>query len=239
VSNILDRCNVLTARLAKLRELEAQRLQAEQLEGRRRELEEQRQLLMVATARAQVLTARGHLQAASWPDVSASRAALVRVANRFRQDPAQIASGRDYKALLEFCGRAVQSLESAVMAAWTKIQAEADPVSEQLLQQLSQVPGQVRAVEQVRSMRAHLRALGATPPANLADYDAFQEAANALASVWTGLDHRDLPDSVIQFLRAAQAPGGAPVSLWTGEVRAWLEEHGMLEQVRLQLRPGR
>lgn len=239
MNNILDRCSALTARLSQLRDLEAQHSKAEQLEVRRRELEEQRQRLMVATARAQVLTVRGHLQATTWPDVSAARAALARVTAKFQQDPGQIASGRDYKVLLDLCGRAVESLESAVVAAWTTIQTETDPVNEQLLQRLAQVPGQAGAVEQVRAMRAHLGTLGATPPANLADYDAFMEAANALASFWTGLDHRDLPDSVIQFLRAAQAPGGAPVSLWTGEVRAWLEQHGMLEQVRLQLRSGR
>jgi hypothetical protein len=238
MSTITERCAVLTTRLGKLRQLEALHGQAEQLEERRRELEGRRDCLAIWVARAEVLAAHEHLNASVWPDVAGAKVALARVREKVRADPTRIAAGRDYRNLLDGTDRAVQALKEEVETAWSQVRTTVDPVDERLLQRLAEVPGQAAAVDEVRSLRNDLYGRSVIPPATLDDYAAFMRAAAMLADAWRGLDHRDLPESVLRFFKAAQSPAGAPEALWTAEVRTWLDEHDMLNSVRLYFRGG-
>jgi hypothetical protein len=234
-----SRCEALKQRMVALRRLEALHTQAKQIDTRRSELEARRLSMAAAALRAAVLKERGHLDGASWPDVSDATAILTRVRDRLVENPGEITAGRDYKQLLERTEQATKALDGAVSVAWSSVRNAASPVDERLLQRLALVPGQAVAVANVRALNAELQRLAANPPATTEAYDAFDRAAKAVLAAWRALDHGDLPESVVAFFKAAQNVDGAPEALWTDEVRAWLRTHGMLSGVRLHYRGGR
>lgn len=239
MSTVSVRCEALSKRIDALRQREAMQGQAEKLEQRRFELEQTRGRLAISIARTSVLVDQGHLDISVWPDVAETRAAQSHVREKLVEDLARLASGRDYKIMLAGAGQATSALEDAVSAAWAAVQSDADPVDERLLQRLDQFPNQARAATHIRELRAELDQLGMHPPVTAGEYASFAKVRDTLAEAWRNIDHGNLPESVARFFKTAQSPGGAPVSMWTQDVSAWLAQNGLLPSVRIHFRGGR
>jgi hypothetical protein len=66
------------------------------------------------------------------------------------------------------------------------------------------------------------------------EFKKMEGLIESLKSAWANLSAENVPDSVLQFLRAA-ANQGASLDLLTPEVQAWIEEHGISDSLRIRL----
>lgn len=231
----IERSKSLRARVNELQTLERLQGQAESIQTRVDELRSRRERLGIAFARGQTLIAKALLASESFPPVETAVASLSRVIKRAEDDPAAVSKGKDYSNLLEALDRVADTLEELVDEAWSRFVERCDPVEEQLLHRLVQVPGQAPQVRRVRDLRDAFQQVVQEAPASAEQYDAALEAADTLRRAWESLDHGDLPDSVLAFLNAARSRNGAPADLWTDEVRLWLEGHNLLRSIRIFL----
>ncbi len=232
---VIERCKSLRARVNELQTLERLQGQAESIQTRVDELRSRRERLGIAFAQGQTLIAKALLASDSFPPVETAVAGLSRVIKRAEDDPAAVSKGKDYSNLLEALDRVADTLEQLVDEAWSRFVERCDPVEEQLLHRLVQVPGQAAQVRCVRELRDAFQQIVQEAPVSAEQYDAALEAAESLRRAWESLDHGDLPDSVLAFLNAARSRNGAPSDLWTDEVRLWLEGHNLLRSIRIFL----
>lgn len=239
MTTVVERSQQLVARLVAAERVQKLQDQAEELEKRRQELLVARTAFQVMLARAQVLVRHDVLDRGAMPDMSGTLHALGKVKAKLADEPRKLTSGRDYRNLLEGAQRGRRELEAEVTGAWQAVVEAADPVDQRLLDRLGRVPGQEGAVASVEQARDSLLALRASPPESNGDWLRFRALEQKLKEGWAALDTSDLPDDVVAFLQQAQSPQGAPEVLWTTEVRAWFDKHGMLSGVRLHLRGER
>lgn len=238
MTTISARCAALSDRIGRLKQRQALRGQAEELQRRRTELETARVRLAVALAQVEVLVGRGTLEQPPWPDTTRLLDSLGRVSERLEKAPSELTKGTDYRLVLSEAERVAATFGDVTAATWAGVVAANDPTNEQLLLRLELVPGQETSVARVRTLRGSLVALGEAAPTTEATYDQFLDVARALGSAWEALDHGDLPDSVLKFFKAAQRRAGAPMSLFTAEVQEWLDEHQMTVPIRVHFRSG-
>lgn len=236
MTTVVERSQQLVDRLIAADRMQKLQDQAEELEKRRQELFVARSKFQLMLTRAQVLVRHGVLEGAAVPDMSGALRALGKVKEKLADEPGKLASGRDYRNLLEGTEHGSTQLDSVVTSAWTEMVASANPVDQRLLERLRQVPGQEEVVERVEQTRDKLLELRDSPPTSDDDWLKFRALEQELKEGWTALDSSDLPDDVVAFLQLAQSPEGAPEALWTIAVRAWFAKHEMLSGVRLHLR---
>lgn len=233
MTSIVERCTGVSARIESLEQREALQGQAAVIEERRLELEGMQQQLAVVLGRAFTLIEDGCVGVDSIPEVDPIRDLVAAVRQRLAGDATRLAAGRDYKKLLKGLEDLRRKVDATVTEAWTTRRHAADPVDAQLLERLAQVPGQAPMIARVRALQEKLRELGTYPPGDTMSLASFDAVAKDLASTWAGLDLGDLPEAVVRFFRQAQSLKGAPESMWTDEVKNWLDEHDMLTSVRV------
>ncbi len=232
---LIDRSKSLRTRVNELQTLERLQGQAELIQTRVDELRSRRERLAGTFARSRVLMAKDLLTRGGFPPIETAVASLSRVVKRAEDDPAAVNKGKDYSNLLQALDRVADALEALVETAWNRFVERCDPVEEQLLHRLVQVPGQAAQVERVRQLRVAFKDLVQEAPLSSEQYELALEAATSLRSAWGLLDHGDLPDSVLAFLNAARSRNGAPADLWTDEVQLWLDTHNLLQSIRIFL----
>jgi hypothetical protein len=239
VASILEQCGEVSTRIDALEQREKLQAQAEVIEAHRRELESIKKLLVVVLGRAKTLLEDGCLPADSMPEVGSMRELIAAVRVRLASNPAGLASGRDYKKLLTQLEGLHEKTDATVTEVWAARRDHADPVDARLLERLQHVPGQAATVARIRALLVQLREIGKYPPGDAASLATFDAVAEELGSTWSGLESLgELPEAVVEFFRLARRPEGAPESLWTDEVRTWLEQHDMLGSVRVYFGKG-
>ncbi|MGE0322131.1 MAG: hypothetical protein AB7K71_02620 [Polyangiaceae bacterium] len=230
----MERCAALRASLERLAAAKESRSKAEALEERRKELEKARIALATAVAPAQVLREHNHLSASSIPDVSKALDSCGAVQERLDADPTSITNGRDYKNLLTRLSEVAHALKTSVQSSWQSVVSEHQGPDEASLKRFEFFPGQKHTVQKIRELRQALEAETKQLPATAADYDRFQLAYGALQQELLKLDPEAFPEDVLRFFRAAQHANGAPIALFTSDVRDWLAANGWLDGVRVR-----
>src|SRR5690606_24388913 len=120
VPSVLDECTTIAARLDALEQREKLQLEAETMEERRHELEQEQLALSSELRRALALVGDGCLARDQLPEASGIRELIANVRERLSKDPTQLAKGRDYKKLLASLASLRTALADSVESAWTR-----------------------------------------------------------------------------------------------------------------------
>ncbi len=161
--------------------------------------------------------------------------ALAKIQSRFAQNrtAAALTRGQDWKQLLQELPATIRALEEGTTHAWKQyveriFAGEAPAVIESRLARTDRNQDALRRYRQAYDGFSRSRA---APPKGMDDVEAIRKAAENLASIAKDFDF-DVPDAVKRFLDALPQ-GGAPLSLLTDEVRAWITGQGQTNRYRV------
>lgn len=231
---VYERCAELQAHLSRLRLTQANQEKAKALGIRREELESRRVNLARWTTAATVLLAHEHIAPKQLPRNEKVRQTITLVRQRLESDPECLTTGRDYSSMLKRLKEISDILEHTVVTVWSEWVKKHEGGDERFLAQVEQVPGQAETVAAIRAARKALVDASVQVPVSEEQYQHFLSCSAALQQAQGRLDPADFPADVLGFCKRAQSPGGAPLSMLTAEVRAWLERKNMLEGLRIR-----
>lgn len=235
MSNAVTRARELRQQADRLKNRQADEAKAQQFEKRRKELTELRERLEEVALPAGVLVRNGDILPKDLPDSRELEDLLSKLLLKARQEaPEDFTKGSDYSRFRKRLDVQNNELESVVSEAWKQFLAELPPVNEKLLDDIATIPGQELAVKQVRQLKSELQAAIVRPPRVDDELKGILKQAEALRARLAELSDTHYPQPVRQFLRAAQQPGGAALTLFTDEVRQWLEARGLIDRIRLR-----
>jgi hypothetical protein len=164
-----------------------------------------------------------------------ARSALAKIQSRFAQNrtAGALTRGRDWNQLLGELSATIRALDERAAQAWKRFvertfAGEAPAVVES---RLARTDRNQEALKRYRQSYDGFSRAGANLPESMDDVEAVRRAAENLASIAKDFDF-DVPDAVKRFLDALPQ-GGAPLSLLTDEVRAWITRQGQTNRYRV------
>jgi hypothetical protein len=230
----MERCTELQTQLSRLGKAQDNQEKARILGARRDELEERKVLLTRLAAAASILLEHRHLAPKQFPAVDTAQESRAVVRERLDTDPETLTTGRGYATFIKRLDKINHTLRNQVSSAWSDLVRRHEGGDERFLAQVEQVPGQAEAVAAIRLARTELERASAQEPVSEEQYADFLGCSRNLQRALAGLQPDDFPVEVLRFFKQAQSVGGAPLSLLTEDVRAWLERKGMLERLRIR-----
>jgi hypothetical protein len=231
----LEQAVLLRRRMRDISAAQEHEQQAAALENKRKVLEQHRKMLQAAVEAADILVRNECLGFAGLPSADDAKEQIRKTIASFAQDPSSLTRERSFSTL---CGR-VEKLASGISAAvtehWIAEVKTVPKASDALLTQIEKIRIQEPKVRQLRALIAQLHSLCRIPPAKQEDWAEYQQVRKAVASGIEMLGESNFPAAVLEFCVAAQAQG-AHLSLLTDEVREWLEENEMIEELRYRFK---
>ena len=229
---IAEECKKLRQQLEELALAQERETVHNQLEQRRCELVEVRDMLLAVTNALKAISARtklvGDLDAANCIE------RVRKIRESLLADPLSITKGRQFtdmrKAFEKFATDGIACRE----ATWAQFMPRAKPsVDENQLMQAESLPSHAKIAAKIRLRAKDASRLGKNPPLN-------EEHFIALESVWEDISTmcEQLPPvaddpEVRKFLKASNSPEGASLEMLTEEVLAWLKEKQMNDKFRI------
>jgi len=234
MGSAMDRARELRQQVERLGNRHQEEIQAEHLEKRRKEVAELRAALADAAVPAGLLAQRGYLAGPPLPQTDTLEETLAALLKRAKDEPPEsFGKGAEYKRFQAQLKKLTEALGSQVSSSWEGFKAALPQLSEELLRDIELVPGQAPVVAQVRDLGEQLRQRVRQLPRTAAELDAIVQLGERLRDKMAGLDNANYPEDVRRFLREAQALG-APLALFTDNVRRWLEAKGLLNGIRVR-----
>jgi hypothetical protein len=229
---IAEECKKLCEQLKELKEAKEREHAHEQLEQRRRELVEVRDMLLAVTNSLKALSARTGLLGELDPTKCLERVRKIR--QSLSDNPLNITQGRQFTDMRRAFEKFANEGNACAEATWAQFMPRARPTvdANQLVQAEQQNDFKAIAFK-LKDRAKHAGQLEKKPPAN-------EEEFTVIESTWD--DIREMiallpdvaDDPVVQaFLKAANSSGGAPIELLTDEVRAWLQENRIADKYRI------
>lgn len=124
-------------------------------------------------------------------------------------------------------------LEGHLNQAWIVYKRQKSPnINDELLSLLARIETFKPTVLTVQKILNQLRAIDF--PKDTQQFDQIDQAIDALSNAWNSLKSDEVPETALNFLRAA-ATNGASIELLTSEVKNWLNEHGISRFFYVQL----
>jgi hypothetical protein len=233
--NILDRAKELRSHVSQIKDAHRFSLDATVLEDKRQALVRYRSKLQNVVTTTGILVEHGCVKPEMLPDPIKLREALNRVIEAFNTDAVSIAKGRNFTTLTGQFEKTTKEISDANVVAWEKEVGKAPTPNEALLDMVAQLPGQSTVVTELRTAYANLAEVSEKPPATPSDWAHFQTRLQLVIKQNEELNPDGFPRPVLDFCRAAQSSNGAQLSMLTDEVRNWLEEHNMIDNLRYRL----
>ena len=229
----LERVRDITGRLDKVLEARQYAKEAEDLQNKLDLLSQRCGEVTTAIGPTVVLVSNAAMDRQRMPDLERTRQALQRVSETFEGTAQSLTGGRNLRTLLNNLESSTASIADETKAAWNEHSATVPKVSEPLLHRIEQISTQAHAVGQIRSAVSELRRC-ARFPSTQDEWDAFSRARKKVEVLVDKLDPSNFPKAVLEFCKAAQG-GGATLDMLTDDVRKWLDEHGMINNLRYRL----
>lgn len=181
-----------------------------------------------------VFFARGLVTKAALPEARAARHQVQALSAAFAESPATIVGPQRMNGLRSAVARVTAALNDQVLEAWTEFATGRIPnVNDEVLTVLARIPSLQHQVARVRDGRRSLLASASIPPAGATDaeitaaIDDFERRAASVTAAWELFDTEPLSAEVLQFLRLAGGPAGAPIGSLTRSVQNWLQENDL------------
>ena len=229
---IAEECKRLRQQLEELALAEVRETVHAQLEQRRCDLVEVRDMLLVVTNSLKAISARTKLVGDLDAEKCLDRVRKIR--ESLLADPLSITKGRQFtemrKAFEKFATDGIACAETT----WSLFMPRARPTvdTNQLAQAEQQKDFKAIAVK-LKNRAKYAEQLAKKTPANEEDFAEIESAWDDIREMMAVLpDVAD--DPVVQeFLKAANSFGGASIDLLTDEVRAWLQENKIADKYRI------
>lgn len=160
---------------------------------------------------------------------------VIQAETNFQNDPEWILDSKNFKGRQLKLGidKLVKFYEEKLSQAWKDYLNQNMPsTNSEFLHLLKKVPDFKPIVERVEQLKQRIPQ--DKYPEKEEEFKKMEGLIESLKSAWANLSAENVPDSVLQFLRAA-ANQGASLDLLTPEVQAWIEEHGISDSLRIRL----
>lgn len=229
---IAEECKKLRQQLEELALAEERETVHDQLEQRRCELVEVRDMLLAVTNSLKALSARTGLVGDLDPAKCLDRVRKVR--ESLLVDPLSITKGRQFTDMRRAFEKFATDGSACAEATWAQFMPRAKPsVDMNQLAQAEQQNDFKSIAVKLKNRAKYAEQLGKKPPANEEDFAEIESAWDDIRQMMAALpDVAD--DPVVQeFLKAANSSGGASIELLTDEVRTWLQENKIADKYRI------
>ena len=229
---IAEECKKLRQQLEELALAEVRETVHDQLEHRRCELVEVRDMLLVVTNSLKAISARTKLVGDLDAEKCLDRVRKIR--ESLLADPLSITKGRQFTDMRKAFEKFAIDGNACAEATWSQFMPRARPTVE--TNQLAQAEQQkdFKAIAgKLKNRAKYAEQLAKKPPANEKDFAEIESAWDDIREMMAALpDVAD--DPVVQeFLKAANSSGGASIDLLTDEVRVWLQENKIADKYRI------
>lgn len=239
-TGLVERAEELSQRIGRLRQFDELARQAEALKTRRDQLRERAALLTGLGEIKQRLVAAGIELAATSDGIGEARSQTAARWRAFSEDPLTATDPQDssfryaYLTMLNTIGLNVQS---RLLQAWqVHLRAQVPELHEDLLSVVGRIGQLSQAVQEIGQLRTSVEQFAASLPQDDAGIRAALGTTRRLNECWAALPIEGIDASVMAFLRSAVESGGAPLAGLTQDVSAWLDEHGLLQSLRVSFR---
>ena len=229
---IAEECKKLRQQLEELASAGEREQIHDQLEQRRCELVELRDVLLAATNSLKALSARTGLVGDLDPARCLDRVRKIR--ESLSTNPLSITQGRQFSDMRKAFEKFATDGSACGEATWAQFMPRAKPsVDTNQLAQAEQQNDFKGIASELKNRARYAEQLGKKPPANEGAFAEIESAWEEIREMMAALpDVAD--DPVVQaFLKAANSSGGACIELLTDEVRAWLQENKIADRYRI------
>lgn len=248
---LVDRTAALRDRLTSLSKLRELATQAQQFQTRATELERATSALATWVIVLERFRTHGVPLPADLPETASVHKLASQMSSAFANDPQSIIPANPMlkKAFWEPLDGLPRQLAQALGTAWISyVESLAPAPQAELLDVLGALPafraqvgrirGLYRALDELKRPEALLKAAqsGADSAAQLDVLLAWSESLpKEITTALSELTGEGIPADILSFIRLATAPTGAPFAQLTSSVRDWLEQHGLVESLRVRL----
>ena len=226
---VLDRCTTVRSQIQTRNILKLAYKNAETFRERATELKELRASLDAAMSRLDVLKARDLLPRVV-PSPAKAATVVARCQEGLAANPNEI--GSDYGLLKRALGGLTKDLLGVVDKVIEAVERDLPSVDEAFLKQVELIPGYQGKVLGIRQQRqAFLQ--GADPRRSAEALEQFLDRRTELRALADDLKPSEFPTEVLDFFKAGRQGQGAPLERFTDGVKKWLNERGLLKNVRV------
>lgn len=229
---IAEECKKLRQQLEELALAEEREKIHDQLEQRRCELVEVRDMLLAVTNSLKAISARTKLIGDLDAEKCLDRVRKIR--ESLLTDPLSITKGRQFTDMRKVFEKFATDGKACAEATWAQFMPRARPsVDTNQLAQAEQQKTFKDIAAKLKIRAKYAEQIGRKPPANEDDFAEIESAWDDIREMMAALP--DVADDPIvqEFLKAANSTGGAPIDLLTDEVRAWLQENNIADKYRI------
>jgi DNA repair exonuclease SbcCD ATPase subunit len=234
---IVERTDELSEKVGRLQQFNELASQAEALRTRLQQLGEREAILTVLAELTDRLNAIGIDVGTTSNGLAEARGETLARREEFSRDPLTATDPQDSSfrfSYLRSLDTITENVRRRLLLSWQAyLRAQAPELHEDLLSVLGRIGKLSQPVQEIRQLQTNLEQSSAALPQDDASIHAALDTTKKLRERWTALPVEDIDASVMDFLRSAVGPDGAPVAGLTTDIRAWLEEHGLLESLRI------
>lgn len=228
------RVAALREKLARLESLSSKAAEASELSGLRGDLRQPVHDLTALVERHVLFQTQG-VPITTPESLMNLRRRAVSLRDKFRIDRTSrtLKKGTAWKAMLDEVTAASSDVEKSISAAWRDYRSTlfAGETPNKIRGSLAQTPGNNAALEAYRATYEAFTRLFQTPPSDPSVVERAQGLALELMRIAERFDYNVDPEVKV-FLEAVQA-GGAPLSLLTPAVLAWMQAGDGMDSYRI------
>lgn len=128
----------------------------------------------------------------------------------------------------------IKAINSHLEKTWEQYLSQQMPsTDEELLNLLGKVGSFKVTVGEVRRLKQYIGEI--KYPQNKTQFKQIDQSIQLLKDKWNNLNADDVPEPVLNFLKAAVNTEGAPIHLLTSDVKQWLERYDLSSLLRVRL----
>ncbi|MBS3029673.1 MAG: hypothetical protein HCA25_22155 [Dolichospermum sp. DET50] len=160
---------------------------------------------------------------------------IIHAENDFRENPDWIIDNKHFDAKIFKKGidNITQTLKQQLSTDWQIYLSQNMPsTNQEMLNLLSKVQAFSHHVQRIRNLDQEIKRVNY--PKNIHQLELTQMQITELKQCWESLSSDDVPEAVLNLLRAA-ANQGASLNLLTPEVLDWVNTYGMADSLKIRL----
>ncbi len=160
---------------------------------------------------------------------------VINAEENLQKNPDWILENKNFKG--SFLNSNINSLktmlEQQLSEAWKSYRDQYMPsTNSEILNLLARIEAFKNTVRQIQIIDGEIK--NVTYPKDNANFIEYESKIKQLKHAWDSLSSDEVPEAVLNFLRAA-ANQGAPLNLLTPEVQDWINQHGISDSLKIRL----
>ncbi|MEA5572616.1 hypothetical protein [Calothrix sp. UHCC 0171] len=160
---------------------------------------------------------------------------VINAEENLENNPDWILGDKNFKGdiLKRYVDNLKATLEQQLSEAWKNYRDKQMPsTNNEILNLLAKVKAFKNTVRDIQIIDREIK--NVIYPKNSAEFAVYESKIEQLKYYWNSLSSDEVPQSVLDFLRAA-ANQGAPLNLWTPEVEDWINQYNISNSFKIRL----